>query len=254
MINIVILGTGNVAKHLFNALLAANNINIAQVVGRNKKALKYYSDYTNVTNNYDDITDADIYIIAVSDPAIGLISEKLKSKNGLVVHTAGSVSMKFIAEHDNHGVFYPLQTFTQEQKLDFASIPFCLEASNSKNLELLKTLASSISNNIYEISSKQRNTIHICAIFINNFSNYMYHIAHTMCNENKIPFDILKPLITETAKKIERISPFDAQTGPARRNDIATIDKHIDQIKNKDFKKIYSLLSELIMKTNGKKL
>ena len=254
MIKVVIFGTGNVAKHLFDALLVPKNVSIIQVIGRNKDAIQYFSSHTNTSTDLNTILDADVYIIAVSDPAIGIISEKLKTKKGLVVHTAGSVPMEFISEHDDYGVFYPLQTFTKGLKLDFKKIPFCLEASNNNNLDLLKTLANSVSDKIYEISSQQRNTLHICAIFINNFSNYMYHIANMMCEDNKIPFDILKTLIHETSNKIEHVSPFDAQTGPARRNDVATVNKHINQLENEDYKKIYSLLSEMILKTYGKEL
>jgi len=223
------------------------------VVGRNQEALHYFNTFTS-TNNFNAISDADVYIIAVSDSAIASISKKLIPKKGLVVHTAGSVPLESLSEHVNYGIFYPLQTFTKGKKLDFKTIPFCLEASNNSNLSLLKTVANSISNEVYEISSEQRKTLHIAAIFANNFSNYMYYISQTICEEKQIPFNILKPLIKETANKIEHMPPLNAQTGPAKRNDTETINKHINQIENTDYKKVYSLLSKQILKIYGEEL
>ncbi|MGB5818911.1 MAG: Rossmann-like and DUF2520 domain-containing protein [Saonia sp.] len=254
MLSIALLGTGNVAKHLFDALLRQNEVQVVQVAGRNKEALTYFEKDIKITTNFDHIDDADIYIIAISDDAISLVSERLMDKKGLVVHTSGSVSMQALKRNQRRGVFYPLQTFSKTKKIDFKGIPICIEAANENDLKLLQLLGGAISNKVSEISSEQRESLHLAAVFVNNFTNHLYHIGHEICKENKVPFHMLKPLIMETAQKINDLTPLEAQTGAARRNDMETIRKHIHQLENNAYREIYSLLNQSIRKTYGEKL
>ena len=144
-----------------------------------------------------------------------------------------------------------LQTFSKEKKVDFSKVPFCLEAENLKDYFLLEKLAKLIGKKIYQISSKQRNAIHVSAVFVNNFTNHLYKIGNDICTEHKVPFEILHPLIKETVTKIETLSPKNAQTGPATRNDKKTIKNHLDLL-NKNQQKIYTILTKSIQ--NGNKL
>ena len=133
-----------------------------------------------------------------------------------------------------------LQTFSKDKEIDFSEIPFCLEAENEKDYNLLKTLALSIGQKVYSISSKQRKTIHVAAVFVNNFTNHLYKIGNDICKQNNVPFEILLPLIKETSLKIEQLEPKNAQTGPAIRKDKKTINNHLNLL-NDDQQEIYKI-------------
>ncbi len=253
MPSIVLLGTGNVATHLFHAFQKAKDVEIAQVYGRRKKGLKHFQALARITNDTSQILDADIYILAISDTSITEVSQSLRSKKGLVVHTSGSVALDAIATA-RRGVFYPLQTFTKGKKVDFSEVPLCIEARNPDDFILLKTLGTSISKKVHQISSLQRKKVHLSAVLVNNFTNHLFHLAQEICVENNIPFDLLHPLISETVHKIRHLPPVDAQTGPARRQDAETMQLHLEQFENPLHKKIYQLLSESIKTTYEKEL
>ena len=254
MIRIVILGTGNVAKHLYKAFKAQDSLEVVQVYGRNPETLKYFETYTKTTSELSNIMLADVYMLAGSDDAIGLLSKQLSLTQGVLVHTSGSVAMNLLPKSMDRGVFYPLQTFSENRVLDFKEIPICIEASDDAGLRLLKQLASTLSETVVPLNSKQRRTLHLAAVFANNFTNHMYHLSHEFCDQKDVPFKLLLPLIKETAGKLEGLSPYDAQTGPARRNDMGTLKKHLSQLKSENHKKIYSALSKSIQTTYGKKL
>ncbi|WP_298479930.1 Rossmann-like and DUF2520 domain-containing protein [uncultured Maribacter sp.] len=254
MLEVVILGTGNIAQHLFDTLTTYNDITVVQVVGRNPKALAYFGEKSDIQTSFKKIKTADLYIIAVSDNALGDVSHYLHGKKGVIAHTTGSISMNILQEHKNHGVFYPLQTFTKNQKVNFKTVPLCIEANNNESYSLLKKLAEVLSDNVYDITSEQRKKLHLAAVFINNFSNYVYQIGNDICEENNLSFDILKPLILETAKKATLFNPETVQTGPGRRNDLETIDIHKEQIKNIEHLKIYNVMTDAILSKYGKKL
>lgn len=248
MISIVILGTGNVSKHLYDAFSATDKVKILQVVGRTEEKLIGYGKNTEISSDFLDIKEADVYLIAVSDTAIGEVSKKLSNKNGLVVHTSGTCTMDVLSPNLRKGVFYPLQSFTKGKQIDFTEIPICLEATQEDDLIVLDSLAHIISDKVFHISSEQRKTIHLAAVFVNNFTNHLYQIGSEICAEKNIPFELLHPLIKETADKISTLNPHKAQTGPARRGDLMTIDEHLNLLSNKTNKEIYALLSNSILK------
>ncbi|WOC40048.1 DUF2520 domain-containing protein [Polaribacter sp. HL-MS24] len=231
MISILIIGNGNVATHLYKALL-----NIATV-----KVLKISS------RNITVVPQADISILAVSDNAIAAVSSKII--NSFVVHTSGSFPMEALQNETNKGVFYLLQTFSKEKPIDFSKIPICIETTNKENYALLETLAKTLSKNVYAINSEQRKALHVAAVFVNNFTNHLYTIGKDLCKNNQVPFEILQPLIQETAEKIKTLSPEEAQTGPAIRNDQKTIDSHLAML-NPNQQNIYSILTKSIQNGN----
>ena len=221
MISVVIIGSGNVAKHLIHAFSKIDNINLKQVYARKLGDESLMKSNIPITNDLSLLVDADITIIAVSDDAIADISCDIK--NSLVVHTSGSVEMNALKNPKNKGVFYLLQSFSKEKKVNFSNIPICLEAENESDLNKLEKLASLLQGNIYHLTSQQRKKIHVAAVFVNNFTNHMYTVAHDICEEHNIPFNILQPLIEETSQKIKNLTPKEAPTGPAKRTDIDTI-------------------------------
>lgn len=231
MISVLLVGKGNVATHLHNTFLSIDNIVFTQISSRDLK----------------NIPKADITIIAVSDDAIAEVSSKIK--NTFVVHTSGACSINELKNTTNKGVFYMLQTFSKDKKVDFSEVPFCLEAENKKDEEQLKEIAKLIGKKIYTVNSEQRKALHVAAVFVNNFTNYLYKIGNDICKEHHVPFDILMPLIKETASKIETLSPEKAQTGPAIRNDKITIKNHLDLL-NKEQQKIYKIITKSIQNGN----
>ncbi len=244
MISVVLLGGGNVAHHLAEAFLASKDVTLKQLYARNVKSINHFQNKVSLTDNLTLLEDADVYIIAISDDSISELSNQLP-ENKLVTHTSGSVSMKSLKNKGRKGIFYPLQSFSKTKPVDFNEIPLCIEAENTKDLSLLEKLAHYISPKVYKISSEQRSKLHVAAVFVNNFTNHMYKIGNDICNQYDVPFEVLLPLIKETASKIEEVSPNEAQTGPAKRNDQETIKRHLNLLDIKQ-KEIYQLITKSI--------
>ncbi len=254
MIKAIIIGSGNVAQHLIQAFQKSDAVNLLQVFSRQKENISHLIDISKITDNWNEIIDADIYIIAVSDIAIAEVSSNLILKNRLVVHTSGSLSMNELNAKNRRGVFYPLQTFTKGKEVDFKTIPICLESEFDDDYTILEDLAEAIKSKHYLISSDQRKSLHIAAVFMNNFTNHLYQIGKDICDEHLLPFEILKPLIAETANKVQSLSPLDAQTGPAKRHDQNTIDAHLALLSDSNQKEIYKILTQSIQHSHAKKL
>lgn len=254
MINVVFLGFGNVNSHLFKALYEIKEVTVKQVFNRNY--IKIISPFENIsfTDDISEIEEADVYIIGIPDDAISAFSQNLNLQNKLVVHTSGGVSMATLSNKNRRGIFYPLQTFSKERSVDFKNIPICIEAENSKDLELLRKLGEIISEKVVEISSEKRAKLHLAAVFVNNFTNYLYEIGSEILKEEDLPFDLLKPLISETASKIETLSPENAQTGPAKRNDLKTIEKHLHLLGESPYSELYKLFTYQLKQKYGKEL
>ena len=253
MIKVSIIGSGNVAQHLIQAFQLNSQIELVQVVARDIKKVAHLLDSNRITSDYTQLQEADLYIIAVSDDAIAEVSSALPFKNRLIAHTSGTVALDSLNSNNRPAVFYPLQTFSKDKPIDFKSVPVCLEAENETDVQILKQLAHSISNAVYEINSEQRKALHVAAVFVNNFVNYLYQMGNEICDANAIPFEILKPLIQETANKIANKTTKNAQTGPAKRNDLKTIAAHEEFLKDENQAAIYKLLTQSLQ-NNGKKL
>lgn len=206
------------------------------------------------TDDISKVEDADVYIIGIPDDGISSFSEALFFKNKLVVHTSGGAAMNVLSSKNRRGIFYPLQTFSKQRRVDFKNIPICIEAENQNDLNLLRKLGEIISENVVEISSEKRAKLHLAAVFVNNFTNYLYEIGSEILKDEDLPFDLLKPLIVETASKIKTLSPKEAQTGPAMRNDVKTIEKHLHLLGDSQYRKFYELFTEELKQHYGKKL
>lgn len=253
---VVIIGAGNLATQLGLAL-HEKKIQVKQVYSRTIRSAKELAEKLNASYTTDLSkleTDTDLYVIAVKDSSIQEILENLPTKNGLIVHTAGSVPMKILEGFSvNYGVFYPLQTFSKDRKVDFNNIPVCIEANHPSNLVKLQELAGKLSGTVRQINSEERKILHLAAVFVNNFVNHFYAIGADLLHENKMSFDLLKPLIQETASKIENLNPIVSQTGPARRNDQNVIQSHLKLLEDKpEYRKIYSFVSDSIFQLHQK--
>ena len=252
MISVILLGAGNVATHLYKAFQISNDVTVKQWYNRSLNSIETYKNEVDTIDDLSKLTEADVYILAVSDDAISELSSQLPFENRFVVHTSGSVSAYDIDKKNRRGVFYPLQTFSKSTTLDFSEIPICLETLVRTDYSLLKNLATRISDRTKRVNSDQRASLHLAAVFVNNFTNQIYRVAQEITESKSAEFDMLKPLILETANKIQDISPYKAQTGPAKRNDKKTIKKHLKALDNEHHKAIYKLLTESIKKTHGR--
>jgi len=254
MIKVTVIGSGNVAQHLIQAFQKSDMIALLQVFSRQKESVLHLVDSSKITDDWKALSEADIYVIAVSDSAIAEVSSNLTFENRLVVHTSGSLPMDELNAKNRRGVFYPLQTFTKGSEVDFRAIPVCLESEFDDDYTILEDLAEAIKSKHYLISSNQRKSLHIAAVFVNNFTNHLYQIGKDICGEHQLPFEILKPLIAETANKVQSLSPLDAQTGPAKRHDQNTIDAHLALLTDRTQKEIYKILTQSIQHSHVKKL
>lgn len=251
---ITIIGSGNVAT-ILSKVFVNKGFSINQVFSKSKINAEILieklaaNQQIKITDNIAEIDDtSDIYIVCVKDDAIATVVNQILFKDKLIVHTSGSVDITVFNGFNQFGVFYPLQTFSKDKDTDVANVPFCIEGNTNQTTQLLIDLASSISKKVYEINSEQRKTLHLAAVFACNFTNYMYSIAEEITTKNNINFEVLKPLIQETAKKIEFQSPKEAQTGPAKRKDQQTINKHLAMLENNPNKELYKLITDLIQK------
>ena len=251
---ITIIGSGNVATHLAAAFKNAGH-RIAQVYSRNMhnaSLLAYHVGAEPIDRPEDIGPDTDIYILAIKDDAIASFIPILSTHNKLIVHTSGAVDMQEILKvTPNAGVFYPLQTFSKTKEVNFREVPLCIEGADEAIGKTLEGLARDISNNVYRVSSAQRKVLHLAAVFACNFTNHLYGIGQQLLAGSDMSFDMLRPLIAETADKIKEHQPADVQTGPAIRNDELTMQAHLQMLDGKDeLQQIYLLLSQDIIK-NG---
>jgi predicted short-subunit dehydrogenase-like oxidoreductase (DUF2520 family) len=244
---IVLIGSGNVAFHLAKAFTEAQ-IPISQIFGRNTTELQKISEQFSIPFSTETLADADLYIISVSDSSITEVSSLIKNKNVLVAHTSGSVSREALSGNYRKSVFYPLQTFSKSKNLDYSKIPFFIDAENENDEEILKNLASKISKNVMLANDEKRKYIHLTAVFACNFVNHLYARAKEISDSQGIPFDYFLPLIDETTQKIHELEPKLAQTGPAIRNDEKVLKLHESLLTDEEKLKIYKTLNESIKK------
>lgn len=255
--NVVIIGAGNLATQLAWSLFE-KGIQVKQVYSRKIESALELAKKVNASSTNDLaqlFPEADLYVIAVKDSAIQEILENLRLGNDqLIVHTAGSVPMGVLEGFsNNYGVFYPLQSFSKIRKVDFSDIPICIEANHPSIFLKLEKLGEKLSASVNQINSDERKTLHLAAVFVNNFVNHLYSIGAEILHDKKLDFDLLKPLIRETAEKIEALHPIDAQTGPAKRNDQSTINAQLKMLHDKpEYQKIYSFATESVFRLQQK--
>ncbi len=249
---ITLIGSGNVATHLGAAFKNAGH-QIVQVWSRNLQhaaILAYHVKAEPIDKLTDIHADTDLIIISVKDDAVEDVASFINLKNILVVHTSGAVSMQTLEKYfDNCGVFYPLQTFSKNHGLDFNAVPLCIESTDKNSTQLLLELGKTISKSVNYIDSNQRKTLHLAAVFACNFPNNLYAIAASLLKEQQMDFDLLKPLVLETALKVQEFLPGEVQTGPAIRWDEKTMQTHLGLLQqHPELQEIYTLLSQAIIK------
>lgn len=249
---ITIIGAGNVATHLAKSL-HTNGFDIVEIFSQNINNAKSLAKLVNAKpiNTLNLLnTCSDLYLICIKDDAIDAVLKQLTFNNKLIAHTSGSISMEVFKQNNfkNYGILYPLQTFSKFKEVNLSEVPFCIEGNNNSVEQKLSDIAIKLSKNVHLVNSEQRKKLHIAAVFACNFTNYMYTIAYDITSKNDINFDILKPLIKETASKIADNSPASMQTGPAKRNDDDVIKNHLEMLStNAAYHDIYKLITTNII-------
>jgi len=245
---IILIGAGKLAWHLGPAL-SNGGYPIVQVYSRSEGSARALGDKMDVAWTTDAGAldrDVDMLLFCIPDRAIKEFPCFIElKKKVMMVHTAGSVPADvFSGIARSYGVLYPLMTFTKERILDPGNIPFCIEGSDPETLNTLENMAGSISKQVYKFSSEERKRLHLAGIIANNFSNHMYHLSEAILLKWGMDFNLLKPLIQETAAKVMEINPAMAQTGPASRNDEQVLKEHADLLKDQpEFQKLYTFVS-----------
>lgn len=247
--NITIIGAGNVAYHLCKAFIEAG-IRPQQLFARSKsKARRFIEMGVDVVSNASEIKKSELFILAVSDDAIADAASILPIADGILVHSSGSVPVEILKDFSpNYGVFYPLQTFSLSREVDFKTIPIYIQAANRETRNQLKILAEMLSENVIDSTNLDRRLLHLAAVYVSNFSNALFGIAHQILEENDISFQHLAPLMRETVEKAIDKNPLNGQTGPAKRNDKETIAAQLELLKSLPAEKeIYEMLTNYII-------
>lgn len=244
------IGAGNVATHLARAFHSAG-YKIGRIYSRTYASAFSLAEKVGgreCTNITDVFQDAQLVIVAVPDHAFAALIDFTVPDNVIIVHTCGALNLDvFFGKSAHYGVLYPLQTFSQKIVVELQHVPFCIEASDSETLEVLRRVASSVSKKVIEIDSDRRRILHLAAVFACNFPNFMFAVADDILKSADLSFRLLHPLILETARKVTLDQPWNVQTGPARRDDLATVKMHEAMLNDlASYKEIYTMLSKAI--------
>lgn len=247
---IAILGAGNVGYQLTWHLNNSGHT-IVQVYSRHLPSAKWVGNLMDIpfTSDMAALTrEADIYLIAVNDDSVADVATQLKLGDKVVAHTSGAVPMDILhGVSRNYGIFYPLQTLSRNISVDFSVIPICMNGVNDHTREILKDLATALTRQVVIVDDDKRLAIHVAAVIANNFTNHLFSISQLILERNGLSFEILKPLINETVRKIQNHEPLNVQTGPAVRHDEDTILKHLGFLSSDErFREIYDLMSRSI--------
>jgi predicted short-subunit dehydrogenase-like oxidoreductase (DUF2520 family) len=247
---IVIIGSGNVATVL-GRLCKKKGHTILQVLSRNVDNAKIlanelgcsYTNYNGQTN-----TNADLYLVAISDGILFDLNKSFKLQDKLIVHTAGSVPKDVLEGiSTNYGTLYPFQSLRKEIDT-LPDIPFLVDGSNENTIERLEEFAKSISTTVRRTTDEERIRLHVSGVFVSNFTNHLYALAADFCEKENIDFELLYPLMKQTTERATKFAPFEVQTGPAVRKDVFTLDKHLKVLANhSSLKYIYLKLTDSIM-------
>jgi predicted short-subunit dehydrogenase-like oxidoreductase (DUF2520 family) len=248
--NIVMIGAGNVATHISRHLHSAGHT-IDCIFSRNRESAESLAAEvgSRATSNPEELArKANFYIICVPDQAVAEVAARFQGWEGIWLHTAASVSLDvFQGITEEFGVLYPLQTLSRDRKIRKGQIPFLVEASSAAVLEKTMNLALSISGRVEKADFQSRLKLHLAAVFANNFSNHMVNIAQQILEAAKFNPTMLGPLLEETFQKLKDLDAQDAQTGPAVRGDLETMNKHRELLKDHpEWEKLYTFISREI--------
>ena len=243
--SVAIIGAGNVGLYLF-AAFKNRGINCRLFSRRASTEVEALSNFTG---------DFDLCLICIPDDNIADLSAQLPICKGIIAHSSGTVSLDAIAEkHPLRAIFYPPMSLRPDAQTPIEKITFCLEAKDPQSLEQLEEFCSQHQIPSARLNSEDRASLHLAAVISHNFSNYLYHLSHGILKDKNLSLELLKPLLQEQVRQIDTQDPAERQTGPAKRKDFATLQKHISLLPDENSKTIYKLISNAILGDNEEKL
>lgn len=240
-------GAGNVASALAPALRDAG-YEVTGIWSRGSSAAQLAKErgFT-ILETPGSPEKADLWIIAVSDDAIAEVDALIPAEIPRV-HTSGSMPLDVLGGRVR-GVFYPLQTFSKAKKTDWQGVPVFTESEDAAFEADLNLMAARLGADARKLDSISRLRLHLAAVFACNFSNHMYTLAADLMDDSQLDFRLLLPLIRETAEKLDELPPLQAQTGPAVREDLGVINRHLDLLgENYDLRDLYGSITESIIR------
>lgn len=256
---IVFIGAGRLATNLAPALSAASH-QIVQVFSRSMQSAVALAGIVGAeaVDSLAAVTDeADVFIFSVTDTALPQLAAQLcrGREKCIFLHTAGSVPLSVFAQGVNsYGVLYPMQTFSKERRVDFKRLTFFIEGNDERALAVARTLAASVSNSVVELSSEDRRHLHLAAVFACNFANHCYELSAEILERHGLTFDVMLPLIEETAAKVHGLSPREAQTGPAVRFDESVMQAQLQLLCDQPrLAEVYEVMSKSIHQSHIQK-
>jgi predicted short-subunit dehydrogenase-like oxidoreductase (DUF2520 family) len=250
---VVFIGSGNVATHMARAFRGAGHavLQIWSATFRHAAVLAADVGAEPIETLSEISLEADLIVISVKDDAIADVVNQLGDFSAIIVHTSGATPMDALASLKHYGVLYPLQTFSKDKALEFSQVPLCIEASDPESFAVIKELAESLSNRVYRVDTAKRRILHLAAAFACNFVNQLYTLGNDLLAKNQLDFELLRPLILETAEKVQCLLPLEAQTGPAVRRDEKTLKSHLELLQGQsELTHIYQTLSDSIKKSH----
>ena len=254
---IVLVGAGRLATNLGRALKEKGH-HVLAVYSRTITSAETLATQIDALPT-DDLSclpsKADAFIVAVKDAALAKVIPMLcrGREDQVFLHTAGSMPLSVFQGFAHHyGVFYPMQSFSKERQVDFSVIPLFLESSDEKTDLLSHQLAQSISQHVFDLSSEDRKHLHLAAVFACNFANHCYALSAKVLEKHGLPFNVMLPLIDETAEKVHKLHPKEAQTGPAIRWDenVLAAQKAL-LAEEPEMQQIYEIMSKSIHKLSN---
>lgn len=247
---VVLVGTGNVSWHLAKSLTKAG-VHVTEIIGRNAEKAKEIADTINTgfTTDFASAQNIDgVYLLAVNDASITEVAKQIYKPRRILVHCAGGVNINnIIFDNNKAGVFYPILSFNKNIEIDISSAVICVDSNDSELTNALFQLGKKLSEHVYKVDDKQRLILNLAAVWANNFTNHMYVIAEEILQKHKMSLEMIMPLIEMSVQKIKRNSPFNTQTGPAKRGEEVVLQKHLELLKEEpEYASIYKLLSHSI--------
>lgn len=250
MIRIVVIGTGNLGTQLCSAFEKSKNCTLVGYLNHSNRSLDTLQ--APLVKSLGTLPVCDLILLCTPDDTIATISNEIKT-NAIVAHTSGSVSLEAVSNHKNHGVFYLPQSFSKSRTARFEEITICLEASSSKVMEQLEFVGSSLSRKRKHLNSSQRKYLHLAAVYANNFVNHCYLKTQQVLEKEHLELELLEPLMKETLLKAIEMGPYSAQTGPAKRADLTTLETHKNMLDATELD-MYQAITQSILKTYGTEL
>tara|TARA_B100000963_G_scaffold264322_1_gene232437 strand:+ start:5964 stop:6719 length:756 start_codon:yes stop_codon:yes gene_type:complete len=250
MPTVSLIGSGKLSYNLYKALMSNRNFKVVEVFSRSNKNIKLFDKEIKFTKKIENLKEVDFYFLLSNDDSIQEVSQKIKTKNGMILHSSGTMGMEILSNHLNFGVFYPLQTFSFNKKIDFTNIPILIESNTRKNLEKLKELCYQLKVEFEEVDSKKRLQYHLAASFANNFTNHILSLTDEIINKFNLKKDFFIPITNETFKKFKNNKSKESQTGPAVRNDLKTLKKHEEILKKSNYLNLYKIITKSIRRND----